>query len=74
MPQKMSGSFGSGASSQIATPGRSARLRGSAMTPKPAATAAPSPARLEPMNTSSLSRPTELSAATMLRVNGQSSP
>ena len=36
MPQKMSGSFGSGASSHTAMPGISARSRGSAMTPKPA--------------------------------------
>ena len=74
MPQKMSGSFGSGASSQIATPGMSARLRGSAMTPKPAATAAPSPSRLEPTKISSQSRPAWLSAIMALRVNRHSSP
>ncbi len=52
----------------------SARPRGSAMTPKPAATAAPSPSRLEPMKASSHSRPAWLSAAMALRVNRHSSP
>ena len=74
MPQKMSGSFGSGAFSQIEMPGMSARLRGTAITPKPAATAAPSPSRLDPTNVSSLSRPAWLNATMALRVNRHSSP
>ena len=50
MPKKISGSFGSGAFSHTAMPGRSARLRGTAITPRPAATAPASAMRLEPTN------------------------